>query len=79
LYTFYSYLYNLEIISINIIEWLLIRLEGLDPKTGKFTSINEAHKKEKNQKPNYVGKIIFHKRNDKMHLKNQMIKPTIQL
>ena len=38
----------------------LFYLEGLDPETGEFSSINEAHKKEERQKPNYVGKIIFH-------------------
>lgn len=41
-------------------ELKLFYLEGLDPKTGNFTSINEAHKKEENKKPNYVGKIVFH-------------------
>jgi hypothetical protein len=35
-------------------------LEGTDPKTNKFTSINDIAKKEENEKPNYVGKIIFH-------------------
>ena len=41
-------------------ETHLFYLEGLDPETGKFTSINQAHKEEENQKPNYVGKIVYH-------------------
>jgi hypothetical protein len=41
-------------------ELKLFYLEGFDPETGKFTSINEAHKEEEKQKPNYVGKIVYH-------------------
>ena len=38
----------------------LFYLEGIDPETGKYTSINEAFKKEEKKTPNYVGKIIFY-------------------
>jgi len=38
----------------------LLYFEGLDPETGQFTSINEAHKKEEKRKPNYVGKNVYH-------------------
>jgi hypothetical protein len=41
-------------------ETKLFFLEGIDPNTNKFISINDAIKKKENQKPNYVGKIVFH-------------------
>ncbi len=38
----------------------LFYLEGLDPVTNKFTSINDIAKANEQSKPNYTGKIIFH-------------------
>ena len=38
----------------------LYYLEGLDPLTNQFTSINQIATKMEQNKPNYVGKIIFH-------------------
>jgi len=38
----------------------LFYLEGLDPKTLKFSSINDEFKKDEKLKPNYVGKIVYH-------------------
>jgi hypothetical protein len=37
----------------------LFYLEGLDPITNRFTSINDIAKKDENKKPNYTGKIIY--------------------
>ncbi len=37
----------------------LFYLEGLDPDTNKFTSINEIAKANENTRPNCTGKIIF--------------------
>jgi len=41
-------------------ELKLFYLEGLDPKTGVFSSINQAHKEDKKTTPNYEGKIVYH-------------------
>ena len=35
-------------------------LEGLDPTTNKLTSINQIATEHEKDKPNYIGKIIFH-------------------
>ena len=35
-------------------------LEGIDAETGKITSINKSAIQSQKEKPNYVGKIIFH-------------------
>lgn len=37
----------------------LFYLEGLDPETNTFTSINETAKNDESKKPNYTGKIIY--------------------
>ena len=35
-------------------------LDGSDPSTNKFTSINQIATEREKEKPNYIGKIIFH-------------------
>lgn len=37
----------------------LFYLEGLDPESGKFTTINDIAKSNEQTKPHYAGKIIF--------------------
>jgi len=59
---------NVDIIHLAFIEaekkyggnLKLFHLEGIDPTTNKFTSINQIAKENEDTKPNYSGKIIYH-------------------